>query len=172
MSSNTSAPPSVGFSEDKNSKFRRTMEDSTTYIKNFNSVQNQFYFGIFDGHAGKQMSDHCGNNLHKLVLNNLNSYKSLSDNLNKSFNDIDHNLNFNSGCTAVVSLIRYEDNNGNGFVNGNNDTEIDQNIGDVTSTTKFNESDTSNTPVISPPQEFKRRVLYTANVGDAIAVLW
>ncbi|TIA90353.1 hypothetical protein E3P81_02454 [Wallemia ichthyophaga] len=131
---------SIGISEDQNQKFRRTMEDKVTVLNDFNNVSNQLYAGLFDGHAGKSLSDYCGDNLHQTILNNFTKFKSVSDNLNQSFLSVDNEQSLSSGCTAVVSLILY----GNG-------------VNDVVNKDKQHPQGT--------------RTLYTANVGDARAVL-
>ncbi|KAJ3305078.1 Protein phosphatase 2C 1 [Kappamyces sp. JEL0829] len=68
----------VGFAEDRNKRFRRTMEDSHTIQLNFaDSVGsgNRFgvihatgFFAVFDGHAGRAAADFCGENACKRVL--------------------------------------------------------------------------------------------------------
>ena len=57
----------VGVAENKNSKFRRSMEDVHTYVKNFASRLDWGYFAIFDGHAGAQASKWCGSHLHTII---------------------------------------------------------------------------------------------------------
>lgn len=130
----------IGISEDQNKKFRRTMEDKVTVINDFNNVPNQLYAGLFDGHAGKSLSDYCGANLHQMILNNFEKVDNVSDNLNQSFLSVDNEQSLSSGCTAVVSLILYDD---------------------------------VNKSVNKGRREGQgKRTLYTANVGDARAVLW
>ena len=131
---------SIGISEDQNKKFRRTMEDTVTVLSDFNNVKNQLYAGVFDGHAGNSLSEFCGANLHKMIVNNFGKIENVSDNLNESFLSVDKEQSLNSGCTAVVSLILYS-----GVNNGIND---------------------------SLKEAEGKRTLYTANVGDARAVLW
>ena len=130
----------IGISEDQNRKYRKTMEDKVTVIENFNNINDQLYVGLFDGHAGKSLSDYCGANLHERILSNLEKEKEISDNLNASFLSIDNEQSLSSGCTAVVSLILHQGVN----------KEINQD-------NRYAEGS---------------RTLYTANVGDARAVLW
>ncbi|CAG8634804.1 5272_t:CDS:2, partial [Acaulospora morrowiae] len=55
----------VGVSEDRNKRYRRTMEDAHSYFYDFAGVEGQGFFAIFDGHAGKQAAEWCGNHFHK-----------------------------------------------------------------------------------------------------------
>ncbi len=137
----------VGVAENKNSKFRKSMEDVHTYVKNFASRLDWGYFAIFDGHAGIQASKWCGSHLHTIVEQKImeDETRDLRDLLNDSFITIDKQINSdlqgNSGCTAAVCVLRWE---------------LPDNLSkdDVTSL-----------------QQYKRR-LYTANVGDSRIVLY
>lgn len=104
----------VGVAENKNSKFRKTMEDVHTYVKNFASRLDWGYFAIFDGHAGSQASKWCGSHLHRVVEELLLKDEStdVREILNRSFLQVDQEINSelpgNSGCTAAVCLLRWE----------------------------------------------------------------
>ena len=115
---NNTAPPQpevtyrVGVAENKNSKFRRSMEDVHTYVKNFASRLDWGYFAIFDGHAGVQASKWCGSHLHTIIEQKImeDETRDVRDVLNDSFVTIDEQINSdlqgNSGCTAaVVSFV-------------------------------------------------------------------
>ena len=56
----------IGFTEDMNRRFRRTMEDSHCYVFNYLGREGCGFFGIFDGHAGKQAAEWCGENLQEV----------------------------------------------------------------------------------------------------------
>jgi protein phosphatase PTC1 len=58
----------IGFTEDTNKRYRRTMEDSHNFIFNFMGQPGSGYFAIFDGHAGKFAAAWCGDNLHDVLL--------------------------------------------------------------------------------------------------------
>ncbi|KAJ3313207.1 Protein phosphatase 2C 1 [Boothiomyces sp. JEL0838] len=126
----------AGFSEDRNKKYRRTMEDSHTILYNFANMAGNGFFAVFDGHAGRTAADYCGDNFHKNFSNLLkeNPQKSVSEILNDAFLQTDKQLSqkkgLHSGCTAVVAFLNMEVRDGK-----------------------------------------KKRVLYTANVGDARAVI-
>ncbi|CAI4329417.1 CQS_1a_G0008550.mRNA.1.CDS.1 [Saccharomyces cerevisiae] len=104
----------VGVAENKNSKFRRTMEDVHTYVKNFASRLDWGYFAVFDGHAGIQASKWCGKHLHTIIEQNIlaDETRDVRDVLNDSFLAIDEEINTklvgNSGCTAAVCVLRWE----------------------------------------------------------------
>ncbi|KAI9340388.1 phosphatase 2C-like domain-containing protein [Zopfochytrium polystomum] len=144
----------VGFAEDRNRRFRRTMEDSHTYLYNFGGVDGQGFFAIYDGHAGKGAAEWCGNHLHENFhrLLQADPSKPIPELLHQSFLITDQQLGERklfSGCTAVVAFFRIEDRD------------------DIT-------EDGADEGTSSEPKKRtrgKRRVLYTANVGDARAVL-
>lgn len=104
----------VGVAENKNSKFRRTMEDVHTYVKNFASRLDWGYFAVFDGHAGIQASKWCGKHLHTIIEQKIlaDETRDVRDVLNDSFLAIDEEINTklvgNSGCTAAVCVLRWE----------------------------------------------------------------
>ena len=59
---------SIGVSEDRNKRCRRTMEDAHSYITDFIGVPRQGFFAIFDGHAGKATAEWCGANFHNVII--------------------------------------------------------------------------------------------------------
>lgn len=136
----------VGVAENKNAKFRRTMEDVHTYVENFASRLDWGYFAIFDGHAGNQASKWCGSHLHIIIEERiLREYaRDFRDILNDSFIDVHKQINStlegNSGCTAAVGILCWE----------------------VPSSVPKGS--------INPGQH--KRMLYTANVGDTRIVLF
>lgn len=137
---------SVGVAENKNAKFRNTMEDVHTYVENFASRLDWGYFGVFDGHAGNQASKWCGANLHTDIERHLleDESKDVREVLNASFVRADEHINThlqgNSGCTAAVGILRWE---------------LPDNL-----------------PSELIDLEQHKRMLYTANVGDTRIVLF
>ena len=64
--SNAGLPLRVGISEDSNKRWRRAMEDAHAFVYDFGGVHGQGFFGIFDGHAGKDAAEWCGQNFHQV----------------------------------------------------------------------------------------------------------
>lgn len=58
----------VGISEDSNKRWRRAMEDAHAFVYDFGGVHGQGFFGIFDGHAGKDAAEWCGQNFHQVMF--------------------------------------------------------------------------------------------------------
>lgn len=85
----------VGVAENKNAKFRKTMEDVHTYVKNFASRLDWGYFAVFDGHAGSQASKWCGSHLHAIVEEKLleDETRDVREVLNESFVSVDRQIN-------------------------------------------------------------------------------
>ncbi|KAI8806314.1 phosphatase 2C-like domain-containing protein [Cladochytrium replicatum] len=137
----------IGFAEDRNRRYRRTMEDAHSFFYNFGDKPEQGWFAIFDGHAGKAAAEFAGGNVHKNFqsLLNDNPDSPVPHSLNKAFVMTDTQLGQNeqshSGCTAIVAYVRREER------------------------VEDESKSTSDTKPGFP------RVLYTANVGDARAVL-
>ncbi|CCH61615.1 hypothetical protein TBLA_0F00700 [Henningerozyma blattae CBS 6284] len=136
----------VGVAENKNARFRRTMEDVHTFVKNFASRLDWGYFAVFDGHAGIQASKWCGSHLHTVIEEKIldDETRDIRDVLNESFVTIDKHINSeltgSSGCTAAVCVLRWE-------------------VPDDISVDNINLTQ-------------HKRKLYTANVGDTRIVLF
>lgn len=125
----------------------------------------------------------------------LNPDKPVPDSLNLTFHSVDRELanlasqqGSSSGCTAAIAFLRLEDESGQPLkVGGRASTGPDghaheeatrpEHSSERTSgdglwgklSKRFDSSDPKNERNSSPSS---RRVLYTANVGDARAVLW
>lgn len=154
---------SVGVSEAKNGKFRRTMEDVHTYVANFAERLDWGYFGVFDGHAGKETARWAGAHLHEMIYDSIQKeeFADLRETLNKAFVNADKEIaNLNgvgqSGATAAVAVLRWE-------VEGDllNLPNDDPNIKD----------ETNQGPFDFIPTDKHKRMLYTANAGDSKIVL-
>lgn len=121
----------IGVAEDKGN--RRTMEDSHSFVVDFDDIRGQGYFGLFDGHAGKHAAEWCGQHFHEILLQqihaNVNASPKANDAtpapvkipyvLNKTFHAVDETLSqmaaenkTHSGCTAVAAFLRIEDESG------------------------------------------------------------
>lgn len=158
----------VGVAENTNSKYRRTMEDVHTYVKNFASRLDWGYFAIFDGHAGSQASKWCGSHLHTIVEKKLleDETRDVRDVLNESFLIVDREINTklqgSSGCTAAVCILRWERPGHVGNKSGSDSHSGEDSTEDKSGVTEL--------PEIKLTQH--KRKLYTANVGDSRIVLF
>lgn len=153
---------SVGVSETKNGKFRRTMEDVHTYVANFAERLDWGYFAVFDGHAGKETARWAGAHLHEMIYDSIQreEFADLRETLNTTFINADKEIaSLNgvgqSGATAAVAVLRWE-------VEGDptNNTNDDNNC-NANEDQKFD----------FIPTEKHKRMLYTANAGDSKIVL-
>ena len=63
----------VGVAEDRNGRWRRSMEDAHIFSKDFDKVPGQGYFAVFDGHAGKFAAEWCRDNMEALLMHELRS---------------------------------------------------------------------------------------------------
>ncbi|KAI9463632.1 protein serine/threonine phosphatase 2C [Lactarius psammicola] len=102
---------------------RRTMEDAHSYVFDYAGVHGQGFFAVFDGHAGREAADWCGQNFHEYLLLTLqaNPETTIPDVYNQTFHKVDKSLSkisedsqgkIHSGCTAVTAFLRIEDADG------------------------------------------------------------
>ncbi|CAL1707158.1 unnamed protein product [Somion occarium] len=102
---------------------RRFMEDAHSIVVPYAGVRGQGFFAIFDGHAGKQAAEWCGQNFSLFLLNALRDHadSAIPDILNQAFHNVDLMLShmteqsdgkMHSGCTAVTAFLRLEDADG------------------------------------------------------------
>lgn len=105
---------SVGITEDKNRKCRRTMEDAHTFIYNYLDKVDSGYFAVFDGHAGPAVADWCSKKMHGIVESCMETEETPVHALNAAFLEADNRIKAdirNSGSTAAVAITRWEENN-------------------------------------------------------------
>ena len=111
---------SYSYSEEPNLEHRKEMEDFH-YIKALlNKKLSCSYFGLFDGHSGKEVGIYLMENLHKIISqeiknNNLDNLDNLKDIIKNSFEKIDKEINSQNfknetGSTGTILLL-YKDNN-------------------------------------------------------------
>jgi protein phosphatase PTC1 len=140
------------------------------------------YFAIFDGHAGTFAADWCGKKLHLILEDTIRKNPStpIPELLDQTFTLVDQQLEKlpvkNSGCTAVIAVLRWEDRVPN-TASATGSTYLNQ------AAAKASTEGTTENAVVAdataPVQATERlkdastrqRVLYTANVGDARIVL-
>ncbi|EEQ31134.1 mgpp2cl-1, protein phosphatase 2C-like protein 1 [Microsporum canis] len=138
------------------------------------------YFAIFDGHAGSFAAEWCGKKLHLILEDTIRKNPSapVPMLLDQTFTSVDQQLEQlplkNSGCTAVIAVLRWEDrlpsppaSIAESTKKGNAD---DPEGGSIEGSKQSLSEDAS---AISPPEDhpIRSRVLYTANVGDARIIL-
>ncbi|QPC71483.1 hypothetical protein HYE68_002235 [Fusarium pseudograminearum] len=190
----------VGVWEDRNKKCRRTMEDTHAFLYNFVQTpalsdasakdkpqgddlvtsdmveSDNGYFAIFDGHAGTFAADWCGKKLH-IILEDIirkNPNALIPEVLDQAFTAADAQLEKlplkNSGCTAAVAVLRWEDrasNDRSAIKSAKPEEPIEM---DKANDGSFNEEATKATNSKGKGSG-RQRVLYTANVGDARIIL-
>lgn len=148
------------------------------------------YFAIFDGHAGTFAADWCGKKLHLLLEETIrkNPNTPIPELLDQTFTQVDQQLEKlplkNSGCTAVIAVLRWEDRVPNAqsstgsvlfapaavsAVKHASDGAEKQTDGPASEAA--GQSDAQQAEVRVRNDASRQRVLYTANVGDARIVL-
>ncbi|KAJ1722861.1 phosphatase 2C [Coemansia erecta] len=137
----------VGVSFSKNRRYRRSMEDAHYHKYDFDGVKGQCFMAIFDGHAGRQAAQWCGDNFSDVFLELKAEHpdRPVPELLNLAFVEADRRLaadvKTHSGCTAVVAYLEIR-----------------------------HVSPDDGTDAADAPKRLQR-TLYCANAGDARAVL-
>lgn len=142
------------FCHTQNARYRRTMEDSSKVVSNFQDTPGNGYFGVFDGHAGAFAAKWCATNLYKILAQNLTLFSnhwSIPSILAATFDQVDGRLSGlpeydQSGSTAAIVYIKTQPLLG--------------------SRRRVSFSASSMFPTCD-----RKRTLYTANVGDTRIVL-
>ncbi|KAL5363382.1 phosphatase 2C-like domain-containing protein [Aspergillus floccosus] len=140
------------------------------------------YFAIFDGHAGTFAAEWCGKKLH-LILEEVmrkNPNTPVPELLDQTFTSVDQQLEKlpvkNSGCTAVIALLRWEDR-----IPSSSSATGSAALAPAAAAAAKGDANsdagdtlTQATGSLLPKLQEKavrQRVLYTANVGDARIIL-
>ncbi len=104
---------SFSYQEDKNLKYRQSMEDIGVMLPDFIPEKNYSLFGIFDGHGGNDVVKYIKNRLPEIIKANItknDNYDSIENNLTSSFHKIDEELKFydseHTGSTATILLFQ------------------------------------------------------------------
>ncbi|KAJ2001199.1 phosphatase 2C [Coemansia thaxteri] len=91
------------------------MEDAHFYQYDFDGVAGQSFMAIFDGHAGRQAAQWCGENFAGVFLQSKQEHSSLSipEVFNLAFIEADRrlavDLKTHSGCTAAVAFLEVKE---------------------------------------------------------------
>jgi protein phosphatase PTC1 len=102
----------LSFSEDMNPRYRSTMEDASAMLDGFGGDADTGYFGVYDGHGGRNVAEFLRLHLHVNVENELKlkGDRSVEECLRAAFLYTDimcHGTGEQaSGSTAVVCLVR------------------------------------------------------------------
>ena len=110
---NTYIFKSYHYHEDKNLKYRQSMEDIGVTIPDFIPDKKYSLFGIFDGHGGNDVVKYIKDRLPEIIKTNIlknNSYdNSIESKISLAFNKIDEELKFydseHTGSTATIVLL-------------------------------------------------------------------
>lgn len=168
------APPDIPGNEPPNES--RGAEDSSQAVETDNG-----YFAIFDGHAGTFAAEWCGKKLHLILEEVMRKSPStpVPELLDQTFTSVDQQLEKlplkNSGCTAVISVLRWEDR-----VPSSNSATGSAALAPAAAAAKTEPAETPTQETVSggaaalpklQEKAVRQRVLYTANVGDARIVL-
>ena len=104
---------SFSYQEDKNLKYRQSMEDIGVMLPDFIPEKKYSLFGIFDGHGGNDVVKYIKNRLPEIIKANItknNNNDSIENNLTSSFHKIDEELKFydseHTGSTATILLFQ------------------------------------------------------------------
>jgi protein phosphatase PTC1 len=143
------------------------------------------YFAIFDGHAGTFAADWCGKKLHLILEETIrkNPNTPIPELLDQTFTVVDQQLEKlplkNSGCTAVIAVLRWEDRVPNAQSSTGSVLFAPAAVSAIKHAGEGGEpTDSPVEPAAGQQVEARlrseasrQRVLYTANVGDARIVL-
>eukprot|EP00826_Nyctotherus_ovalis_P050144 TRINITY_DN6114_c0_g1_i12.p1 TRINITY_DN6114_c0_g1~~TRINITY_DN6114_c0_g1_i12.p1 ORF type:complete len:175 (-),score=59.88 TRINITY_DN6114_c0_g1_i12:505-1029(-) len=100
--------------EDANSKFRPHMEDRYVCVDQFAGFTKQGFFGVFDGHGGKDVADYCASRMPEVFMKLLKeaAMKGPEKCLEETFVKVDGETRLldseNTGSTACVAFITIE----------------------------------------------------------------
>jgi protein phosphatase PTC1 len=173
--------PVIGSDASNNSKNRASQADSTiSGVSDPGVVEtDNGYFAIFDGHAGTFAAEWCGKKVHILLEDIIRKHPNtpIPELLDMTFTSVDTQLEKlplkNSGCTAVIAVLRWEDRIPNSQ-SATGSTAIAPAAAQAAkgdSKAEAASTDTEQAESKLRDSATRQRVLYTANVGDARIVL-
>jgi serine/threonine protein phosphatase PrpC len=101
---------SFSYREEKNLKYRKTMEDYGSTEPNLTSDYNIGLFGIYDGHGGTDVVKYIKERLPQIIKENLINRIPIETALTNSFTKVDEELKFYdsdyTGSTATIVLLQ------------------------------------------------------------------
>ena len=101
---------SFSYHEDKNLKYRQSMEDTGVTLPNLTNDYKTSLFGIFDGHGGNDVVKYIKDRIPEIIKKYINDLCPIEKCFINSFNKIDEELKFydseNTGSTATIVLIQ------------------------------------------------------------------
>ena len=101
---------SFSYQEDKNLKYRQSMEDIGVTLPNLTNDYKTSLFGIFDGHGGNDVVKYIKDRIPEIIKQYLNDLFPIEKCFINSFNKIDEELKFYdseyTGSTATLVLIQ------------------------------------------------------------------
>ncbi|KAK3650705.1 mgpp2cl-1, protein phosphatase 2C-like protein 1 [Elasticomyces elasticus] len=177
--------PAPTLNSDASSKARSSLEAGSALSETSSQgvvETDNGYFAVFDGHAGTFAADWCGKKVHILLEEVIRKHPNspIPELLDMTFTSVDQQLEKlplkNSGCTAIVAVLRWEDRipnsqsaTGSTAIAPATAAAVKSESGEVQSSTDPANADA--TEVKLRQAATRQRVLYTANVGDARIVL-
>jgi len=86
--------------------WRQSMEDAHSIHLTLDNHVNCGFFGVFDGHCGKQASIFCDENMYKYVdkVNDLSNFENITQQIIKLDNDFMENYHIDDGTTAIFAI--------------------------------------------------------------------
>ena len=88
--------------------YRPTMEDACSSCGEFAGPDTQYY-GLFDGHGGKEVASMCAEGMHKLIATHLANGEDIKNAIKRSFAELSRQATTRcvyAGSTAAVVVIK------------------------------------------------------------------
>lgn len=102
----------IGFVEEMNGRYRRTMEDGHCMIDGFRGLPHEGFFAVYDGHGGREAVEHVQKQFHLTFKNAVNEKATVQDAFVVAYKSIDEELKVKqilyNGTTAITCYIRLE----------------------------------------------------------------
>merc|ERR1719498_696915 len=82
----------IGIRVDRNARHRRTMEDTHTYVDGFLDDPKCGFFGVYDGHGGKQAAEFVRDHLHLVLEEKLKTVEDVEQAFTEAFMECDKKI--------------------------------------------------------------------------------